>query len=50
MNYTLRKITHERMMQKQADKAAILGALVNRFGRIDIGIQKEKTSRWGFAK
>ena len=36
--------------QKQADKAAILGALVNRFGRIDIGIQKEKTSRWGFAK
>ena len=36
--------------QKQADKAAILGALVNRFGRIDLGIQKEKTSRWGFAK
>ena len=36
--------------QKQADKAAILGTLANRFGRIDIGIQKEKTSRWGFAK
>lgn len=36
--------------QKQADKAAILGTLANRFGKIDIGIQREKTSRWGFAK
>lgn len=35
--------------QKQADKAAILGTLANRFGKIDIGIQREKTTRWGFA-
>lgn len=36
--------------QKQADKAAILGTLANRFGKFDISIQKEKTSRWGRAK
>ena len=36
--------------QKQADRAAILGTLANRFGKIDIGIQREKTSRWGSAK
>lgn len=35
--------------QKQADKAAILGTLAGRFGKIEIGIQREKTSRWGFA-
>lgn len=36
--------------QKQADKAAILGTLANRFGKFDINIQKEKTSKWGIAK
>lgn len=36
--------------QAQADKTAILGALVNRFGRIDINIKKEKTNRWGLAR
>ena len=36
--------------QAQADKAAILGTLANRFGRIDIGIKKETTKRWGFAR
>lgn len=36
--------------QAQADKAAILGTLANRFGRFDINIKKEKTKRWGFAK
>lgn len=36
--------------QAQSDKAAILGTLAERFGRIDIGIKKEKTSRWGLAK
>lgn len=36
--------------QAQADKAAILGTLVNRFGRFDINIKKEKTLRWGLAK
>ncbi|MBQ2187846.1 MAG: hypothetical protein II401_04745 [Bacteroidales bacterium] len=36
--------------QAQADKAAILGALVNRFGRFDISFKKETTSRWGRAK
>lgn len=36
--------------QKQADKAAILETLANRFGRFDINIQKENTSKWGFAK
>ena len=37
-------------VQKQADKAAILGTLAGRFGKIDIGIQKETTKRWGSAK
>ncbi len=36
--------------QAQADKTALLGALINRFGKIDINIKKEKTSRWGLAK
>ena len=36
--------------QRQADKAAILGTLANRFGKFDINIQKEKTSKWGIAK
>ena len=40
----------EMARQKQADKAAILGTLANRFGKFDIAIQKEKTSRWGRAK
>lgn len=40
----------EMAKQKQADKAAILGTLANRFGKFDISIQKEKTSRWGRAK
>ena len=34
-------------VQKQADKAAILGCLANRFGRIDIGIKKEKAFKIG---
>lgn len=33
--------------QKQADKAAVLGTLANRFGRIDIGIKKEKAFKFG---
>lgn len=33
--------------QKQADKAAILGTLANRFGRIDIGFKKEKAYKFG---
>ena len=33
--------------QKQADKAAIWGTLANRFGRIDIGIKKEKAFKFG---
>ena len=32
--------------QAQADRAAILGTLANRFGKIDIGIKKEKTYGW----
>ena len=36
--------------QKQADKAAILGTLANRFGKFDINIQKEQTSKWGIVK
>jgi hypothetical protein len=40
----------EMAKQKQADKTAILGTLANRFGKFDISIQKEKTSRWGIAK
>lgn len=36
--------------QKQSDRAAILGTLANRFGKIDIGIQQEKTSRWGLVR
>ena len=40
----------EMAKQKQADRAAILGTLANRFGRFDITVQREKTSRWGFAK
>ena len=40
----------EMAKQKQADKAAILGTLANRFGKFDISVQKEKTSRWGVAK
>jgi hypothetical protein len=33
--------------QKQADKAAILGTLANRFGRIDIGFKKDKAYKFG---
>lgn len=33
--------------QKQADKAAVLGTFANRFGRIDIGFQKEKAFKLG---
>ena len=33
--------------QKQADKAAVLGTLSNRFGKIDIGIKKEKAFKFG---
>ena len=40
----------EMSKQKQADKAAILGTLASRFGKIDIGFQKQKTTRWGLAK
>lgn len=40
----------EMAKQKQADKAAILGTLANRFGKFDINIQKETTSKWGIAK
>lgn len=49
--FTLKKYEDQLAMdkQKQADKTAVLNALVGRFGRIDIGIQKEKTKRWGFA-
>lgn len=36
--------------QAQADKTALLGALIDRFGRFDINIKKEKTKRWGLAK
>lgn len=36
--------------QAQADRTALLGSLINRFGRFDINIKKEKTSRWGLAK
>ena len=32
--------------QAQADKTAILGALVDRFGRFDINIKKERTFGW----
>ena len=49
--FTLKKYEDKLAMekQKQADKTAILTALVGRFGKIDIGIQKEQTKRWGFA-
>ena len=40
----------EMAKQKQADKTALLGTLANRFGKFDIAIQQEKTSRWGRAK
>lgn len=36
--------------QAQADKTAILGALVNRFGRFDINIKKERTFGWAKSK
>ena len=36
--------------QKQADKAAILGTLVGRLGKIDIGIKKEKAFKLGSLK
>lgn len=34
-------------VQKQADRAAILNTFANRFGRIDIGIKKEKAFKFG---
>ena len=40
----------EMAKQKQADKTAVSMALAERFGKFDISIQKEKTSRWGRAK
>lgn len=40
----------EMKKQAQADRTAVLSALVNRFGRFDINVQKEKTYRFGFAK
>ena len=36
--------------KRQENTAAILGTLANRFGRIDINYQKDKTKRWGLAK
>lgn len=41
---------HALDVQKQADKAAVLNMLAGRFGKIDIGIQRETTKRWGRAK
>ena len=37
-------------VQKQADKAAILNTFANRFGKIDIGIKKEKAFKFGSLK
>ncbi len=37
----------EMSKQKQADKAAILGTLANRFGTFDINIQKNVSRSWG---
>ncbi len=34
-------------VQKQADKAAILSTVANRFGKIDIGFKKEKAHKFG---
>lgn len=36
--------------QGQANRAEIFGVLANRFGRVDITYQKDKTKRWGVAK
>lgn len=36
--------------QKEANKTAVLSTLVNRFGRLDINVQKDKTHRLGKAK
>ena len=36
--------------QAQADKTTLFGALIDRLGRFDINIKKEKTKRWGLAK
>ena len=38
---------HALEVQKQADRAAILGTFANRFGRIDIGIKNEKAFKLG---
>ena len=38
---------HALEVQKQADKAAILNTFANRFGRIDIGIKREKAFKFG---
>jgi hypothetical protein len=37
-------------VQKQADKAAFLNTFANRFGKIDIGIKKEKAFKFGSLK
>lgn len=40
----------EMAKQKQADKAAILGTLANRFGKFDINIQKQQSKNWSLGK
>lgn len=40
----------EMTKQKQADKAAVLGTLAQRFGKFDISVQKKVSRKWGIER